>query len=429
MKRTLKQHKRNNITWNFLDLPNTDFFKFEIVNKMGSGIEKIYNERNPGKNIYGISHLIEHLSFRRTRDFTTSELNTLLRQKGTHNASTDENRINYWFQTTTDNIKTAIKLVVNIAQNNLDKIPEDEINIEKNVVFNEAKRYKDDDQTMFWLNSAGKLQGLDSNDNTISDPSIIEKFTIEDCINIKNSFLKNPDIVYNITYDSSKVDVEHIIEMIEAEISRHNILDLDIENITKEEYNKNLKLPLLESKKLDNESEQFMTYMLLDNVSNEIINECVDNYLMSLSKTSMNELIREQNGLTYGMNLYTSRTAGKLYTVFGCDVSRGTENQLMELLVESVKESSKNYTLEVTLEIQKLKETMRFINQKNYNDWLYDATWNQHIIDDFKYELEQDLDNVNNLVREKYCTYDNIKQYINNFEKILTNKMYGIVTN
>ena len=76
--RTFKSINYNGRVYNLLTLPNTNFFKFEIINKYGSHIERIYKERT-GKNVFGISHFIEHLGFRATKDFDTATLLKLIK--------------------------------------------------------------------------------------------------------------------------------------------------------------------------------------------------------------------------------------------------------------------------------------------------------------------------------------------------------------
>ena len=200
MARSYKQITQNNKTFNMLALPGTNFFKIELINMMGSNIERVYGEKFD-KNVFGISHFIEHLAFRSPKDYTSPELLKHLKQDGTYNASTDYDRINYWFQTTMDRIDLGIKLIANIALNNLDRIPQDEFNTERKVVFNEAKRYADDDQTMFWFNSTKSLTGYTDEDNVIGIPETIDTFTQSDCIAIKNSFLQSAETIFNVTFD------------------------------------------------------------------------------------------------------------------------------------------------------------------------------------------------------------------------------------
>ena len=193
MKRTFKTKKINNRNYNILALPGTNFFKFEIVNMYGSIVERIYQART-GRNIYGLSHLVEHLSFRATQDYSSKEILSLINSEGTYNASTDTTRINYWFQTTMEKSTLGIKLVLNYALNDLTKISQEEFDIEKKVVYNEAKRYADDDQTMFGFNIYPTINELHPEDNVIGIPETIDTFTLEDAIALKSIFLQNTNI-------------------------------------------------------------------------------------------------------------------------------------------------------------------------------------------------------------------------------------------
>jgi hypothetical protein len=79
--RTFIQKKVGNLHFNILNLPNSNFFRFEIVNKFGSNIERLYKDLH-NENVYGISHLVEHLSFKSPMDYDTKTLNKLLSSKG-----------------------------------------------------------------------------------------------------------------------------------------------------------------------------------------------------------------------------------------------------------------------------------------------------------------------------------------------------------
>ena len=131
--KTFKTVIKNGKRFNLLTLPDTNFFKFEIINNYGSNIERVIKDKT-GKNLYGISHFIEHLGFKSTKDFTTEELIVITKNDGICNASTDYDKIKYWFETTADNIDLAIKLMCNVAFNDLTKINQKEFDTEKNVV-------------------------------------------------------------------------------------------------------------------------------------------------------------------------------------------------------------------------------------------------------------------------------------------------------
>jgi len=431
MKKTFKQINRNGKTFNMLGLPNTNFFKFEIVNKYGSNIERIYQEQT-GKNVYGISHFIEHLGFRSTKDFTTQELMKFLKNEGSYNASTSFDRIDYYFQTTMNRIDLGINLVCNYTLNPLDKISEEEFNIEKKVVINEAKRYADDSQTMFWFNSTPALCGYNVDDNIIGIPKTIETFTLKDCIEIKDIFLSSAENVYNVTFDSSVLTAIEVVEKIENELIRHKPLGIS-KPLSKIDYNNALKSPKNVDVKLHNKSEQSMTLVNLDVVSNIVVADVGNSYLSSYAEdTSLDDIIREQNGLTYGIYLYTSNIAYKPYSSFGCDVSKGDEELLMKLFKESVNKSVDNWNDDTYIKLmksRKLKRTISLLDQKNYDIWHERATWYPEIIEELKDVLSEDLDKAMDIMDSKISTKDSIGKYLELFRDKVNSKDFGKVTN
>lgn len=68
--KTFKTVTRKGRELNLLTLPDTNSFKFEIINHYGLNIERVVKNKTK-KNIYGISHFIEHLRFKSTKDYTT----------------------------------------------------------------------------------------------------------------------------------------------------------------------------------------------------------------------------------------------------------------------------------------------------------------------------------------------------------------------
>lgn len=430
LKRTYKQVEKNGVTYNMLALPDTNFFKFEIINMYGANIERLYKERT-GKNVYGISHFIEHLGFRAPKDYSTQELMKLVKNEGSYNASTDYDRINYWFQTTMDRIDLCIRLVANYALNPLNNISKEEFEIERKVVYNEVKKYLDDSQTMFWwFDSTRALTGYDAEDNVIGIPETINTFDIADCIAIKDIFLQSGRNVFNVTFDPSLLTENEVITKIENEMARHKPLGIT-ETFTQEEYMAGVIQPQKIDIKLENKSEQVMTLINMDVVDNIITATSGNSYLSSYAEdTSLNDIIREKNGLTYGIHMGAANTSYKPYTSFGCDVTKGTEDRLMKLFKESINLSVDAFddgAYEKFMTAKKLKRTMNLLDQKNYGAWHSTATWYPEIIEEMKDILSKDLDAAYDVMDEKYSSKEEIAKYIENVRAVVNAEDYGKV--
>ena len=436
MHKTLTRKTVNGHEYSLLALPGTNLFRFEIVNTSGSNVERAYHQQQ-GKNIYGIAHFIEHLGFRAPKDYTTDELMSLVKSQGTYNASTDHDRINYFFETTMSRVALAIRLVCNYALNDLTNIPEEEFVIEKKVVFNEAKRYADDDQTMFYCNMTPALCNYHVEDNVIGTPDTVDTFTHEDAINIKRWFLSTGRQVYNVTYDNTKMSEEEVIAKVEDELARFPVPSRTKEDTQlRDTYHNMLGSPEVGSFVMTNDSEQAMTAVMMDVVDHSgddiFAARIANNYLGSYSDTSLTDIIREGHGLTYGLHFYDTDISYKSYVAFACDVTRGTEELLMSLFKDSIVDSIDNFDQAAhdnLMEITELKRAMAHVNQKTYTSLHWLSLWHPNIVDRFEDELAVDVDDTFVEMDKGMASHEQLTEYMAKVRTVVITEDYGLVTN
>lgn len=437
MQKTFNFKEVNGHKYNFIDLPGTNLFKFEIVNMMGSNIERVY-EKITGKNIYGLSHLVEHLGFRATKDYTTEQLMENIKTLGHYNASTDHNRINYWFSTTSEQIDVAISLVCNYALNDLTKISQEEFDIEKKVVFNEAKQSNDDDQTTFWYNVTPTICGLHAEDNVIGIPNTIDTFSLDDAIIIKRIFLLNGlmygNQFYNVLYDSTTISEEDIIRKIEKELVRFDVIGNDTISVILDQYNSTNMEVQLQTFHAENESEQILTAVVLNNIDtfNIIAARLGNAYLSTYSNDSLTDIIREQHGLTYHVSFFEDLISNKNYTCFGCDVTPGNEQLLMSLFEQSIETSVANFTPEVynkLMDSVRLKRTLRFANQQEYSTVNWISIFYPDIINKHAGLFAENINVAIDATERDFGSYENVHNYIQNTLTQVQQKNYSLVTN
>ncbi len=329
-------------------------------------------------------------------------------------------------------IDLGIKLVANYALNTLDNIPQEEFDIEKKVVFNEAKRYADDSQTMFWFDSTRAMTGYHTEDNVIGIPETIDTFTQEDCIAIKDIFLQSAKNVYNVTFDSDLLTEDEVIDKIEAQLSRHTPLK-KTNPVSQYEYDNVVVQPKIVTTRLENESEQAMTMLNFDVVINKLTADSANAYLSNYAEdTSLNDIIREKNGLTYGISFGSANTSYKPYTYFGCDVSKGDEQKLMDLFKESINLSVDAWSdeaYEKFMTAKRLKRTMALLDQKNYGSWHSTATWYPELMEELKDVLAEDLDKAYDIMDATFSTKEKIQEYLESVREAVNSKNYAVVTN
>lgn len=314
--------------------------------------------------------------------------------------------------------------------NDLTKISEEEFQIEKKIVYNEAKRYADDYQNMFYFDVTPTICSYDKEDNIIGAVETIDKFTLEDAIELKKIMLSNDDVFYNITYDPLMLDINDIISEIENQLSRYEVVD---KTISLKTYLSNVRQPAKGEFYIGNESKQIITSILFDNVKNTITADAANDYLAYYaSKTSLNDIIREKNGLTYGISLYTTNLSYKEYSYFTCDVTAGNEQLLLELISESINSTLENWSTEAYdkyMRTKKLKRSMNLLDQKNYGWWHNLAVWNEDTFEELTDIAAKDLDEAYEELDKLYCSETDIKNYLQNLKYQFDNKDYSIVRN
>ena len=429
-KKTFKTVEKNGNRFNLLTLPSSNFFKFEIINMYGSNIERVIEDKT-GKNLYGISHFIEHLSFKSTKDFSSEELIDIGKNDGTFNASTGQERINYWFQTTMDNIDLAIKFVCNVSENDLTKVNQKEFETERDVVYNEAKKAWDNHQQMFHRNVTSRLLGYHKEDNNIGVPQTIKTFTLQDAISVKNIFLNNEQYIYNVTYDNTLMSEDEVIAKIEKELARFEVASTPLFEVNNEEYKKGLKFPTNKEVKIESESKQAMTSVIIDGIDNNFISDASLNYLARLAKdTSLSELIREKNGLTYHVYFYTENISYRPYINFACDVTAGNEKKLLKLFRESINLSADNFDIEKYnryIKTTKLKRTMANLNLVAHNIWFRYSYRASEELDEIRDIIANNIDDGYEYINNKIVTYKEMNRSIQKIRELVNDNAFARV--
>ena len=59
-------------TFSVVEIPNSGMFQYELATDTGADIERTFLNKT-GRWVFGISHLIEHLSFKNTQTIVTGK--------------------------------------------------------------------------------------------------------------------------------------------------------------------------------------------------------------------------------------------------------------------------------------------------------------------------------------------------------------------
>lgn len=119
--------------------PNYTTTTVAVVNSVGSRYES--------KDINGISHFLEHLAFKGTKNRDVVQIATEAERLGANvNAYTSQDKTVYHISGMSEHVETFVDILSDIMLNSI--FPEDEINRERGAVLQEIHRYNDDPQSL-----------------------------------------------------------------------------------------------------------------------------------------------------------------------------------------------------------------------------------------------------------------------------------------
>ena len=427
MNKNLKVIEYKGRTFSILAMPNTDIFRFEIICNKGASLERVYKKLH-GKTVYGISHLIEHMSFKSTRDFSSKELLAQLKANGTYNASTWFDQIRYFYSTISEKWEFAVDSVTNETFNDLKNVTEEEFLKERSVVYNEVKRYNDNSQTMFNFNVNNQIRGHDSEDNVLGTPEIIETLTLGDCIAMKSLMLTEESHKYVLVYDPTKLSLETVLDKITNMIDGFpkNEFDENVDHLywnMSGEYDHNHAF-------IPSDSDQSIVraQMTLDKYSAFDVGYIL-NYISSMSEYSLNNSIREEHGLTYGISMYPSMLHHSLDLIFSCDVSKGNEDLTATLFKEAFDKILNGFTEEeynAFMFKKRLSVSLSKLDQKRYLDYA-DIPFNDPMsYGEWKDVMSNNIEDADDKYQEK-MTYDRMREIISYITDKVNNNEYKLI--
>lgn len=415
------------VKYSVMDLPGTNFFKFEIHSEMGAHIERSYPKTLfplfPEKNIYGISHLIEHMSFKSPEHYTTDELMDNLKRYGTYNAWTNFEEVAYYYETLSarENVMRAISMVCNIAFNDLSRVTQEEFETERNVVYNEIKRYHDDAQTMFSFRFSPNVYGNNQFDDILGDPEELIKFDLETLKQVKRIFINEAPLTMTITYDSTRMSLDDIFDMIDAEMGGLYPMPTKLFNnpYTYKMYLEGIKSTEWDYrvKQVASEASQhlYMAAIPVPLPEMSVLGRACAAYIgQAAHNESLNEIIREQHGLTYGISFGVEEmNNNELAMIFSCDVEPQNAELLDTLFVNTLKSVVTNLTEEKFAKYKEtlmLKDTMAMLNQRNLmniHNWPDKCAG----FDEYADLFEQDIMLAREKVFDEVLTYPKFREY------------------
>ena len=306
--------------------------------------------RNDTESERGLAHLFEHLVGKRTKKYSgKSEFAKKLDQEGiVSNAWTGPDMTVYYQNQTNRQLLTSLDLFYE-AIYNTEFVGED-LEKEKEIVLNEAKRYLDNDGSVLWRQTIKNLY----------PGTTMEKFFFGDRETMKNITLKHFEDFYRIyrnpknsilfvgTNDiKSKKKVLDFLNKFYANVDNKKLFSNHIISTYKDVPGKIIKYSLIE--KPHKELSSILLYYRTRNTSprENIVGSVIVSMLVGGLTSKMMQILRDEMGLVYGIGIDGGDyLQGIHYGGFqtSCDKDK------KDLVIKSIKEILINFTKTVTQE-------------------------------------------------------------------------------
>jgi len=412
--------KRDTVTFELLDLPNSDYFNIDISFCTSTKVEEDY-KKIYGKEIFGATHLLEHMSFKSTLDYNTKEVEEILRNYSKHNATTGFSNLRFFASTSTEHSNLIARVITNIAFNTLNKVTDEEFSTEKGVVLNELRRYLNDRNTISYFNYVDEVLYNGVGNNLMGTLETVENITLEDLQRLKAMLFTHNEITVSLTYDStSDLNIEHLMGSIEKDV------ELMVSNL-KEEYRyinyvynnpeKTLKEPgkyILTDEEIREENS--IIYITTDSTDNDRVRGIAFDLLNKISPdTSFKYYYREKHGITYGANISDiSNGYNNNYTVFSVDVKSSDIDLAIELYPKVLKETLEVLDEELYNKVinKMILDEITNLNLNKHSHIFLDRLYEKETYEALKDITSSDLTKYTKASIERLSTLEKVRSFI-----------------
>lgn len=370
-------------------VPDVHSASLSVLMGVGSSYEN--------KEISGISHFIEHLMFKGTKNRTSQMIAQLIEEYGgSVNAFTEKEHTTYYARVLTDQINLTVDIFCDMLLNSL--FDQNELELERQVILEEIKMYDDTPdelvyEVMFksiWNDNPFSLSvtGLYESVNSLNKVDII---------NFVNQYYTPDNLIFSI---SGNFDQEQLIDTI------HSFYDTQNTSIVHPVIPKPVMQPSLSV--CYKEIEQAHLCLVTNGVS--ILSDeryplaILDIALAGGISSRLFQEIREKRGLSYSINSYKAlyKPAG-LFGVYAGTSTNNVNEVLKLILDEFAKVREEGLTEDELIRSKKqLKGSMLLGLESTY----YRAYRNAHSLSYFGqiYTIEEVCQEIDNI------TLDDIKQ-------------------
>lgn len=421
----------SNIPVYFLNLQGLNNFRYMVQQNKGALIERHLTEKDSeSRSYYGLSHLLEHLSFKSTAKYSTEQVSDFIKKKGYYNATTNLKKVKYFMDSTMENITSVIDVINHVAFNDMTKVSLKELEIEKNIVQQEINEYRSNIEHILNVDIEREIYTLNQHEDVLGSVQDIQNTTLEQLIEMKKHFITTNSEIY-IAYDSLKMSEEYIANALKLSLkdfpNLQNKEETFFTNYIPKAFNKERIIVKSSYEPLD------VRMYIQTKQHHSIPYGAAMHYLGNNSDQSLFENFREAKGLAYNAYARVLNFVGTndRYAI----LAAATQKQYLDEFIQSCKESARNVLEGYNLQLfENLKDTyyiQETLKSSNPNRLLYLANYliENGYMDYNSEELKENILQFYNQIIEKEFTLDKIRNVLEEVNDNIQNNKYTLAYN
>lgn len=374
-------------------VPGYESFALGYCINIGSADDK--------KNYEGLAHFMEHISFRRTKNYTGKRLVNEFESIGAYvNAFTTKEQTCFYVRALNKHLPKCIKLLSEIVANPV--MLEREIQKEKDIILEEIISYEDDpEELIFDLGEEMLFHGSGYSHPIAGRAESVKRINSAVLEEHHKNYYSSQNIVVSYSGSVSHLDVAHLVGRAYLPHSKNTRANINNDFI---QFPKPRKLVL--EKQFQQSHQLFMIPTDGMHSNNRYIWGIINNILGEGLSSRLNQTLREKHAYVYSVysTLSLMKNAGIMSIYAACDKTK--MNRIEELILTEIDKIHKNSFTEK--EIRSAK---------------------QQLISNTIMALEGVSEKMQSLARSECacCEYESLEDTINMIQEITKDQIFEII--
>lgn len=300
------------------------------INSVSLGIFIKTGGKNENNGEEGVSHFIEHLLFKGTKNRSAKDISEEIdNQGGIINAYTGVEKTVYYIQMTSNTLEKGIEILNDMLLNST--FTDENIEKERNVIIEEIRMYEDiPEEVVHEENVKFAIIGRQGR-SIAGTPETLKKIERKEIIRYFEDTYKPENIIVSV---AGNVDIEEVIENLEKGLGKLQDKSL------KREYNGNIEIKS-GINKIKRDTNQVHLCVNTLGVSNSdkdrVALSVISNVLAGNMSSRLFQKIREERGLAYSVYSYmTSFDEGGLLTVYA-GTTHESYKEVIDIILKEIK--------------------------------------------------------------------------------------------